>query len=144
MDKNELFSTIKSEVEQIDYLIRRSFYDNHPDWWKNEGYSFYDALKESDSWDFASKVSLERPKDNNIDEFPDIDKITIGDTVIEIERVAIIYFYSTEDDKKTHTLGSDALTKLLEKYKAETIVFTKKYDWSDGSQSLLLSIYRKV
>ena len=144
MDKNELFSTIKSEVEQIDYLVRKSFYDNHPDWWKNEGYSFYDALKDEDSWAFAPHVSLESPTNNNVEEFPDIDKITIGDTVIEIERVAVIYFYSTEDDKKQHTLGSDALTKLLEKYKDEIIVFTKNYDWSDGSQSLHLSIYRKV
>ena len=143
MDKNELFSTIKSEVEQIDYLVRKSFYDNHPDWWKNEGYSFYDALKDSDSWDCASYVIFSKPTANNDDEFPDIDKITIGDTVIEIERVAGIYFYS-EDDKKTYTLGSDALTKLLEKYKDETIVFTKNVDWSDGSQALLLSIYRKV
>lgn len=143
MDKNELFSTIKSEVEQIDYLVRKSFYDNHPGWWKNEGYSFYDALKDRDSWDCASHVIFSKPTANNGEEFPDIDKITIGDTVIEIERVAGIYFYS-EDDKKTHTLGSDALTKLLEKYKDETIVFTKNKDWSDGSQSLLLSIYRKV
>ena len=143
MDKNELFSTIKSEVEQIDYLVRKSFYDNHPDWWKNEGYSFYDALKDSDSWDCASYVIFSKPTANNDDEFPDIDKITIGDTVIEIERVAGIYFYS-EDDKKTYTLGMDALTKLLEKYKDETIVFTKNVDWSDGSQALLLSIYRKV
>lgn len=143
MDKNELFSTIKSEVEQIDYLVRKSFYDNHPGWWKNEGYSFYDALKDRDSWDCASRVIFSEPTANNGEEFPDIDKITIGDTVIEIERVAGIYFCS-EDDKKTYTLGSDALTKLLEKYKDETIVFTKNYDWSDGSQSLLLSIYRKV
>ena len=143
MDKNELFSTIKSEVEQIDYLVRKSFYDNHPGWWKNEGYSFYDALKDRDSWDCASHVIFSSPTANNGEEFPDIDKITIGDTVIEIERVAGIYFYSA-DDKKTHTLGSDALTKLLEKYKDETIVFTKNVDWSDGLQSLHLSIYRKV
>ena len=143
MDKNELFSTIKSEVEQIDYLVRKSFYDNNPDWWKNEGYSFYDALKDKDGWDFASYVSFSSPTAYNGEDFPDIDKITIGDTVIEIERVAGIYFHSA-DDKKTHTIGSDALTKLLEKYKAEIIVFTKNRDWSDGSQSLLLSIYRKV
>ena len=143
MEKNELFSTIKSEVEQIDYLVRKSFYDNHPGWWKNEGYSFYDALKDRDSWDCASQVIFSSPTAYNGEEFPDIDKITIGDTVIEIERVAGIYFYSG-DDKKTYTLGSDALTKLLEKYKDETIVFTKNVDWSDGSQALLLSIYRKV